>query len=308
MKGLASLVMRGISPAVMVITVSAMLSLSLPLFGILSAAAVGLITLRQGSRAGLKVSGLSTLAVGVMMLLILGNPLPALGILLIQLLPLWLLAMLLRTSRSLDLTVQAAFGLGLLAILGQYLLMGDPASVWLEELRPLAEQFEQSGLLTAEQGLQLVQTIAGWMAGLFAAGLFLQLVAGLFLARSWQAALYNPGGFRKEFHTFRLHRMFGVVGGLALAVVLMPTLLDAGLLRDLGVLLLVLLFLQGLAMSHSLVAKRNAGSGWLVGLYLLLIILMPQMVVVLSAIGLTDIWINFRARFKSSDIGGREGD
>ncbi len=55
-------------------------------------------------------------------------------------------------------------------------------------------------------------------------------------------------------------------------------------------------------------AKRNAGSGWLVGLYLLLIILMPQMVVVLSAIGLTDIWINFRARFKSSDIGGREGD
>ncbi len=128
--------------------------------------------------------------------------------------------------------------------------MGDPASVWLEELRPLAEQFEQSGLLTAEQGLQLVQTIAGWMAGLFAAGLFLQLVAGLFLARSWQAALYNPGGFRKEFHTFRLHRMFGVVGGLALAVVLMPTLLDAGLLRDLGVLLLVLLFLQGLAMSH----------------------------------------------------------
>ncbi len=92
MKGLASLVMRGISPAVMVITVSAMLSLSLPLFGILSAAAVGLITLRQGSRAGLKVSGLSTLAVGVMMLLILGNPLPALGILLIQLLPLWLLA------------------------------------------------------------------------------------------------------------------------------------------------------------------------------------------------------------------------
>ncbi|KRT59585.1 hypothetical protein Ga0076813_15711, partial [endosymbiont of Ridgeia piscesae] len=134
MKGLASLVMRGISPAVMVITVSAMLSLSLPLFGILSAAAVGLITLRQGSRAGLKVSGLSTLALGVMMLLILGNPLPALGILLIQLLPLWLLAMLLRTSRSLDLTVQAAFGLGLLAILGQYLLMGDPASVWLEEL------------------------------------------------------------------------------------------------------------------------------------------------------------------------------
>ncbi|KRT55483.1 putative membrane protein (DUF2232) [endosymbiont of Ridgeia piscesae] len=308
MKGLASLVMRGISPAVMVITVSAMLSLSLPLFGILSAAAVGLITLRQGSRAGLKVSGLSTLALGVMMLLILGNPLPALGILLIQLLPLWLLAMLLRTSRSLDLTVQAAFGLGLLAILGQYLLMGDPASVWLEELRPLAEQFEQSGLLTAEQGLQLVQTIAGWMAGLFAAGLFLQLVAGLFLARGWQAALYNPGGFRKEFHAFRLHRVFGVVGGLALAVVLMPTLLDAGLLRDLGVLLLVLLFLQGLAMSHSLVAKRNAGSGWLVGLYLLLIILMPQMVVVLSAIGLTDIWINFRARFKSSDIGGREGD
>ncbi|KRT59312.1 hypothetical protein Ga0076813_15233, partial [endosymbiont of Ridgeia piscesae] len=199
-------------------------------------------------------------------------------------------------------------GLGLLAILGQYLLMGDPASVWLEELRPLAEQFEQSGLLTAEQGLQLVQTIAGWMAGLFAAGLFLQLVAGLFLARGWQAALYNPGGFRKEFHAFRLHRVFGVVGGLALAVVLMPTLLDAGLLRDLGVLLLVLLFLQGLAMSHSLVAKRNAGSGWLVGLYLLLIILMPQMVVVLSAIGLTDIWINFRARFKSSDIGGREGD
>ena len=67
MKGLASFVMRGLSQAVMLTTVLALLSLLLPLVGILSAATVGLVTLRQGANAGARVGLLATLACGLFM-------------------------------------------------------------------------------------------------------------------------------------------------------------------------------------------------------------------------------------------------
>ncbi len=297
MKGLASFVMRGPSQAVMVTTVLAMLSLILPLLGILSAAAVGLITLRQGASAGLKISLFATIACGAMMGVVFGNPLPALGFLLLQWLPLCLLGVMLRSNRSLSLTLQTALAFGVLAIVAQYLMFGDPAAQWKEQLQPLAEQFEQAGLFDSIQSGEVVERMAGWMAGVIAAGIFLQLAFSLFLARWWQALLFHPGGFREEFHSFRLQKAFAVLGIPVLVVLLVPAEQTPELARYLGLLLMAILFLQGLAVAHGSLAGRSSGRLWLVGLYFLLIVLMPQFVMVLTTIGLMDIWVDFRVRF-----------
>ncbi|QYZ64840.1 MAG: hypothetical protein OI74_06265 [Gammaproteobacteria bacterium (ex Lamellibrachia satsuma)] len=297
MKGLASFVMRGPSQAVMVTTVLAMLSLILPLLGILSAAAVGLVTLRQGAGAGLKISLFATIACGVMMGIAFGNPLPSLGFLLLQWLPLCLLGVMLRSNRSLSLTTQTALAFGVLAIVAQYLMFGDPVAQWKEQLQPLAEQFEQAGLFDSTQSGEVVERMAGWMAGVIAAGIFLQLAFSLFLARWWQALLFNPGGFREEFHSFRLQKAFAVLGIPVLVVLLVPAEQTPELARYLGLLLMAILFLQGLAVAHGSLAGRSSGQLWLVGLYFLLIVLMPQFVMVLTTIGLMDIWVDFRVRF-----------
>jgi hypothetical protein len=298
MRVLASFVMRGLSQAVLATTALALLSLILPLFGILSAAAVGLVTLRQGAKYGLGVSLLATLACGLFIWVGFGNPLPSLGFLIVQWMPILLLGLVLRSSRSLSFTIQTGLAFGVLAIIGQYLLLADPVVYWQAELRPLVEQLVRADMLSQASVDAVLQQLAGWMSGVLAAGIFLQLICSLLMARWWQSLLYNPGGFRAEFHGLRLHRLFGVVGLPALIILLLPSSQVPALIGYLGVLLLAILFFQGLAVVHGVLAKAGSGIIWLVGLYLLLMLLPPQAVMVLASVGLLDIWIDFRSRYE----------
>ncbi len=171
MKWLASIVMRGPSQAAMVTTVLALLSLILPLLGLLSTACIGLITLRQGAKTGLSVSVLATVACALFMGVTFGNPVPSLGFLFFQWLPVLVLGLLLRSSRSLSLSFELALGFGILIILGQYLLLGDPADFWQEQLQPLVQHFEEANLLDKAQGEAVVVQLAGWMGGVLAAAI-----------------------------------------------------------------------------------------------------------------------------------------
>ncbi len=299
MKGMASFVMRGLSQAVMVVTVLALLSIILPLFGVLSAAGVGLVTLRNGAKYGAIVSLLATVTCGLFMAVSFGNPLPAIGFLILQWAPVLLLGLFLRESRSLGLTVQLALGLGILVIFGQYLVLEDPAGFWQTQLEPLVEQLVSTGVLDQASRQTVLTQLAAWMSGVLAAGLYLQLVCSLLIARWWQAQLYNPGGFRAEFHGLRLHKFVGVIGVVAIAVLLMPA--NQGIpeiFRYLAILLSATLFLAGLAVTHGVLGKLGSGGIWLGVVYFLLIFLLPQVAMLLAIIGLMDIWIDFRTRFE----------
>jgi len=118
------------------------------------------------------------------------------------------------------------------------------------------------------------------------------------LARSWQAQLYNPGGFRVEFHALRVSRTLGLVA----LPVLGPTLLMGAeapaLARDLGLLLAPMFFLQGLAVAHAVVARTSMQNGWLVALYVLLFFAMPYAEILVVVIGLADVFADFRGRTK----------
>ncbi|MES9970124.1 MAG: DUF2232 domain-containing protein [Candidatus Thiodiazotropha sp.] len=298
MKALASFVMRGPSQSAMATTALTMLSLIFPLIGIIGSACVGLVFLRQGASAGIKTLLLSTLAIALLMVVIVSNPLPALGILLVLWMPVAMLGMALRNTRSLALTTQLTIGFGLLVVLIQYIVLSEPAQFWQEYLQPLGTRFVESGLLDQSQGELLVAQLSVVMCGAVSVVYMLQLTTSLYLARWWQASLYNPGGFSEEFHQLRVHWVIGAIGALALALLLMPAESAPTLLNCMGAVFLGVLFMQGLAVAHGVFNGMKSAQLWLVLVYLLLIMFMPQMVMVITSIGLMDVWINFRARFK----------
>jgi len=297
MQTLASFVMRGRSQAVMLATVLAMLSLLIPPVSILSSSVVGLVALRKGPNEGLLLLVLASAACGVMSQIILGQLLPVFGFVLLMWLPIWLLAWLLRNGRSLTLAVQGALIIGLLVIAAQFLQDQDPVATWRELLGPFIQSLVESQLVEQAQQQSLLETMAHWMPGMVATGFFMQSLLALFLARWWQAVLYNPGGFRVEFCQLRMHR---AVAAVTLGILLLRLLdIDGGFWDYFAMLLLAAWFLQGLALAHGVVHLLGAKTGWLVGLYLLLLFAMPHTVTALAAAGFADGWIDFRARLRA---------
>ena len=110
----------------------------------------------------------------------------------------------------------------------------------------------------------------------------------LAMARYWQATLYNPGGFRQEFHQLRLdpRLMAAILVLMALAVQ------DITPVNDWLFMLCLLPFVQGMAVVHYAVAARNAGTAWLVLAYLMMLLLPPTIVL----LGVIDSVVNVRKR------------
>lgn len=301
MKALAGLIMRGRFQAALVAAATALLSLLLPLFGLLSSATLALATLRNGAREGALVGALSALGVALVGALTLGSVWPALAILLILWLPLWGLGWVLRQTRSLSVTVLAAGLAAVALVLLAHALIPDPAARWLELMAPVREALVSDGVVDAGAADALFAAVARWMTGTFAAALVLQWLLALFIGRWWQAQLYNPGGFGQEFRDLRLHRGLGIAGIGLLAWIGFNK--GPGLLPDLLVALMPLYLLQGLAVIHQLHRARGGHVGWLVGLYALMVFFMPNAELLVACVGLVDIWADIRARFAQRSTG-----
>jgi len=302
MHALASRTMQSPVQAALLAALFALLSLLLPPASLLSSAVVGLRTLRNGLQDGALVMGMAGLTCLLVGLFALGGGW-AFGALVIGLwLPLWLLGGVLRHSRSLALTLMAGLLLGGMLIAGYQLSGNDQASEWRKLLTPVAESLDQAQVLAPGGKERLLEVLSRWMTGILVTGFFLQAVASLLLARWWQAMLYNPGGFRQEFHQLRLPTGLGVA---TLALLLANAWLGQGegtTLEFIALLLLAAFLLQGLALVHGLLGLWEAKPGWLIAFYLLWLLALPQMVTALATAGLVDAWFDFRARVR-----GRKG-
>lgn len=296
MRFLASFVMRGMPQAVMSTILLAALSLVIPPASMLSSAVVALITLRKGAAPGALVFGLATVVTGGIALLAMGGANLAIGFLVLLWVPAWLLASLLRSSRSLALSIIGAMLLGFVMLGGQFMQSGDPVGDWQALLAPFVESLVDAQLVEQGQQATLVALMAGWMPGIMAAGFFLQLTVSLLLARWWQALLYNPGGFRAEFHQLRLPRTLSVVLLLAALLMWLQGGTEVSVPGYAVVLLIVGWFIHGLALAHGVVGKLGSSSGWLIGIYLLLLFALPHTMIVLAMVGMADAWFDFRAR------------
>lgn len=297
--------MRGPAQAVLVAASFAALSLILPPFSYLSAATVALVTLRKGTREGALILAAASIAVGVLLFISTGQPWFALSMALVLWLPVWLLSVVLRATISLALVFQVATLAGALLVIGLHLFLADPVATWQQALEALfGTLLQQAGV--PEPGAKL-QVLARIMTGVAAATMVISYLVSLLIARWWQATLYNPGGFRQEYHQLRLGQTMAIVSlGVLIGAWLMPGGFGA-VLRDLGTVVLVVYLFQGLAVVHGIAGILRINIAWLVGVYFLILFALPQLTILLAVMGLVDTWVDVRARLtRRKTPGGAE--
>ena len=294
MSGLAVYALKGMLHAAMLAAAFLTLSLLFPPVAWLSGSIVALVTLRNGFRHGLLVIGTATAAAMVMFALTLGSWLIAPALELIFWLPVFLMALILRQYIRLEYSLIFAAGLGLLGLSLMYLILSDPPAAWLSLLREgmKAEIWAEQFRVSQEEFDQFLQEVAQLMPGSTIASLVFSAIISLLLARSWQAKLFNPGGFQTEFHQLRYGRAVASVALLIIGIGLVLT--NSYTIGLITIVLAVYLF-QGLAIVHALIKLKKLGTGWLVAVYALSAIL-PQMLVILGGVGLIDTWLDSRRR------------
>jgi hypothetical protein len=292
-KALAKFSLQGLHQAVLATVGFAVLAMVLPPAGVVSAAIVALVTMREGAMQGTYVVLISSVVLAVLMLVMQQPPLWGGLAGLVQWVPLLLLGVLLGYTSSWTVTVQVALAFCLFVVLMIYTMVGDVPGLW----HPLLERFakpalEQGGMPTTQID-ETLQYSASILTGLLAASLLLVSLLALMLARSMQAALYNPGGFSLEFRSLRFG-LWPAALGVALLFVLMIS--DMTLPGELVSVLVVAFFLQGLAVVHSVAAQQNLQRGWLIGIYVLLIIILTPVVLLLAGLGWVDAFVDLRRK------------
>lgn len=296
MRFLAAYIMRGRMEAMLIASSLAMLSLLMPPVSIVSSGAVALVTLRRGAYEGLLVLLISTVAAAILGWLILGGLSFALLYGLVLWVPIWLIAIVLREGRQLALAIEIAVLLGAVAVIAFYLYTANPAAIWqgmLEQmLQPLLQASPEASTEKVQSSLVMMSR---FMTGFVAAGTVYSVLFGLFLARWWQAVLYNPGGFRQEYLGLKASPRLALLTLVVIAVAMLPMGLLTEIARNIGVLLFVLYTFIGTAVLHSLFANMNAKRFMVPMLYVTLAIV-PHVMLIVAIIGLLDTQLDIRNR------------
>jgi hypothetical protein len=211
----------------------------------------------------------------------------------------WLLAGcmsgLLVWSRSLVLAVQTAVIVALLTTVGFYLVTQDPALLWVEELGQLAAGLQADGFEPQARFVLEQQQFAPLMTGVVAAAgwtyAVVLLLLGLGAYRLLPSAVAGPG----DFSDLNLGRVLAIV----LAVVAVAATFSQALwLVNLAIVMLLVFWLQGLALLHWLRSKDKLPVWLLVMAYVA--IMMPVsagiMIFGLGVMGYIDAWFDLRRR------------
>ncbi len=283
MRAVAAYVMRGRSQALWV----SVLSASTLMFAWIGAAVVALVTLRKGPGEGGFLLAWAVLPASFM-LGVFGDPGP-LGLILGT----SALAVTLRWTVSLQLTLCASSAVGVITGLGMlwlgenYLQMLE--GFFAEFFASLSQQLEQQG----GQPVALAPPSIGTIAGLLGLMNAMSCILCLLLARWWQALLYNPGGFKAEFHGLRYTP---VVAGILVLLVLGVSSLGLEY-RPWAVIFALPLSIAGLGLVHARAAYRGFGTGYLTVFYLLWVLLDPVKWIVMG-LAVADSLVDFRSRWQ----------
>jgi hypothetical protein len=296
MRALAEFIMRGRMQATLVVAGCA----ALPLLYWLGAAAGCLVLLRRGLKDALGV-----LALGLLPALIwwLYSDDPRA---LLVLLGSASLALVLRASESWNrvLLVSIAMGVVFSVVLGtafgpQIEMLAQALIKVMPSL--LGEVYQQ---MSVDEQARFASLIAPILTGLIAALLQIVSVLSLIVGRYWQALLYNPGGFGREFRAVRIP--LGPAMLLLAGMVVTPNL---GVQMSMLVpLCSVPLVFAGLALIHGLVAQKRLARFWLVGLYVTLLLFMQLIYPLLVVLAIVDSLIDFRGRLVSKDPDNANGE
>ena len=250
-----------------------------------SAAVAALVTLRRGLMPALPVIVAAAVPAGLWWTR--GDAIPLATVLLVTLMAVVLRE---RTRWSEALIVGALAG-AVLIQLGVFVPPGGTGPL-LEQLRQGSSEIDRLLTELARQGYdteELATLLIGGVTGLV---VLVAAAACLALGRSWQAGLYNPGGFRQEFHALRLSgREF-----LLLAVLIVVGMVLG--IPALSMLAWIPLLVAGIALVHGFIGAKGMNGLWLIAFYLLLITTWPTILIVLLAASI-DVFVDFRGRLAS---------
>lgn len=296
MRAIAEFIMRGRMQATLVVAGCAIL----PLLYWLGAAAGCLVLLRRGLKDALGV-----LALGLLPALIwwLYSDDPRA---LLVLLGSWSLALVLRASESWNrvLLVSIAMGVVFSVVLGT--IFGPQIEMLAQALIKvmpslLGDVYQK---LSVDEQAHFASLIAPVLTGLIAALLQIVSVLSLLVGRYWQALLYNPGGFGREFRAIRFPLLPAML--LLACMLLGPNI--GPQMAMLTPLCSVPLVFAGLALIHGLVAQKRLARFWLVGLYVTLLLFMQLIYPLLVVLAIVDSLIDFRGRSTPKDVDSANGE
>lgn len=284
MHELVKIAMRGPFQAIAL----ASITMLIPLMFWFSAAVVALVTLRKGFQQGAVVFFWTALP-AMVWLWSLQDPGP-----LIVLVMAFLMASILRVTISWQTTLVAGALVGIILGWAAPFLMPDVIQM-LNELtdqffRELAKQSEQEYTDELRVGFESLM-VAGFVSSFYGVA-----IGSLCLARSWQAKLFNPGGWQEEFFQIRIQPKL-LIAALMLLVVAPALGMNASVVM---LTVAVALIFAGIALVHGLIARKNMTKQWLVGFYLSVVLLFPTVLVLVVIAAALDSLIDFRSRVSSS--------
>ncbi len=250
------------------------------------------------------LAGSAALGAALVLLLVLGPALgagPALGIAIAVLLPSYLAASALTTTRSLSFVFQAVtVGAGLL-VLAIHALLGDPRGVLMPliaqlepMLRQTAETLSRFGIESSPQEIGAATVRVAWatLAWMVLLHAMLAQFAGLWAFGNMR----EPGLFGREFRQLKLGRFIAWLAVAAFCVSI-GTQLALGHswqpADDLVFVLAAAFLVQALAVIHGLRELQVIGLLPVILAYLA-VVLVPMAMV---GIGFADTWVRFRERF-----------
>lgn len=261
----------------------------LPFASWLSVALVALVTLRKGAKFGFEVMipALVVHSVPLMMLV----PLDSVLInTLIAYLPCFVAAIALRETRG----WQAAFGvlflLVLIGCLGIQFLVPDFVVDQFNQFKAVLEQYQEYQKLV-DSGADGASAfiLAQLFFGIQILSVLVSSIISLIFARSIQAKLFNPGGFREELLAFRCGRL----SFLALVGVSIASYYQIPLAINLLPSVLAYFLLSGFGLAYFVLARKRQVR--IVILLLLLVLLKPSVVLFAYIVfGSLDSLFNFR--------------
>ncbi|MBR7888712.1 hypothetical protein J9B83_07120 [Marinomonas sp. A79] len=277
MSGLAKWVMKKRLNAIIGVMVFGLI----PMMFWLASAILGLVVLRKGVKEGIPV-----FAWGCLPALVLWQ-FQGDATALMVLVDVMLLSYLLRSSTSWSWVLLAGSFLAVINTLIQPILMADVLNMAVSLVQKVLSS--ESVVIPDENAI--------FNQAVVAISIFQVVIAilSLFLARKWQAGLYNPGGLRTEFHQLRLPVVFSLILG---AMVLVGESLG-GAFMALSQAAIPALVLPGLALVHGVLAKKKIGVVGLIAFYLVgFFVLNVYFANILVTLCVIDSFVDIRSRIQ----------
>ena len=295
--------MTGYPQALAAVLGFALLSVLLPVVGLLAGACIVLLALKLDWRRAAGVIAGAGAALAVLSYALHGvrGGMPAfVGASLLQWLPLLPLAMLWRRCRSPSWPLVAAAATAAVAVAAASLLPGVE-DWWRNMLLDYARL-----LGVGDDATAALLAMVPYMSGIALSSLLLIWSLMLLLGRWLQSLLDAPGRFRDEFTSLEIGRGVAVFGIAALAASMLA---EAPVLRQLALVAMPLFLLQGVAVAHGWLAGLAQRRLWLAGFYALLAaaVVEPLLWLAVVALGWAESLFGLR-RLSARVGGGREND